>query len=322
MKSKRILLWTIVGLVLANSIFLASAINVIVQSYSFSSGRFSFQYDDTKVALDRVGNFMYDSDGKLQQLTVYVKNKDSSNAYSGYIEVMIDKQKFKVDINLAGGQTKGFDVILDPHLAISGPLVVNVNVVIGGTATADLVAKKGAAIADANIDGTLGTDWSDAQAYVNVPLTPSGTANVWVKNDGTNLYIALQFTADSNNPWVAFQLSATGCMDTGADGALFGHDSYAATGYVDIKYSGTGPISVDATQNGKGAISVGTGNLVTVELKKLLSSGDATGSDIAWTVGNTYSLVIAWDTNGGGSSGGTVNHRSTSPVARTIQIGA
>jgi len=322
LKTRRILLWTIIGLILANSLFLASAINIIVQSFFFSAGRFAFQYDETKVVVDRVGDFRYDNEGKLHELTVYVKNKDPSNAYSGYIEVIIDSQKYKVDINLSGGQTKGYDVDIDPHLAITGVLVINVNVIIAGAGGADLIAQKGAAIDDASIDGTIGTEWNDAKSYTNVPITPSGTASVWVKNDGTNLYLALQFTADSNNPWVAFQLGATGCMDAGADGALFGHDSYAANGYKDIKYDGTGPIVVDVTQNGKGAINVGAGNLVTIELKKPLNSGDATGGDINWAVGSTYSLVIAWDTNGGGSSGGTTSHRSATPIARTILIGA
>lgn len=322
MKSKRIVLWAIIGLILANSLFLASAVNIIVQSFFFSAGHFAFQYDDTKVVVDRIGDFQYDSEGKLQELTVYVKNKDSGNAYSGYIEVMVDSQKYKIDINLNGGQTKGYNIELNPHLAISGPLVVDVNVIIAGAGGADLIAQKGAAIADAGIDGVIGTEWTDAKAYTNVPITPSGTANIWVKNDGTNLYIALQFTADSNDPWVAFQMGATGCMDANADGSLFGHKSYADNGYVDIKFDGQGPILVDATQNGKGFIKVDTGNLITIELKKPLNSGDGTGSDVNWAVGNTYGLVIAWDTNGGGSTGGAVNHKSATPIARTIQIGA
>jgi len=324
MKNRRILLWAIVGLVLVNSLFLVSAMNAIVQTFLFSSGRFSFQYDDTKLVVDRISGFTYDSEGKLKELTVYIKNKDASNAYSGYFEIIIDSQKHQIDISLNGGETKSYKVELDPHIDITGPLVMDVNVIIAGSGGggADLIARKGTAINDTSIDGIMGTEWNDAQTYTNVPITPTGTANIWVKNDGTNLYIALQFTADSNNPWVAFQLSATGCMDANADGALFGHDSYAANGYRDIKYDGQGPILVDATQHGKGAINVGAGNLVTIELKKPLNSGDATGGDVAWIVGNTYSLVIAWDTNGGGSSGGTTNHKNASPLSRTILIGA
>jgi len=302
--------------------FLASAINILTQSFSFTSGRFAFQYDDTKLAIERVGDFVYDGDGKLEKLTVYVKNKDPSNQYSGYIEVIVDSQQYKVDISIKGGKTVGYDIELEPHLAVTGTLVVNVNVIISGAAVADLIAQKGTAIADADIDGAIGTEWNDAKKYDDLPITPSGTATIWVKNDGTYFYMAVQFTADSNDPWVAFQLGATGCMESGADGALFGHSDYADDGYVDIKFAGQGPIEVDATQDGVGAISVGSGNLTTVELKKPLSSGDSTGSDITWTVGGTYNLVIAWDTNGGGSSGGSTNHRSGTLLPRTILISA
>ena len=322
LKTKRVLLWIIVGLILANSLFLASAVNMIIQSFSFSSGRFAFQYDDTKLVADRIGGFVYDAQGNLEKLTIYIKNKDSSNTYSGYVEVIVESQKQTINVNLNAGETKGYDIELEPAVTLGGPLVVNVNVVIAGAGTADLIAQKGAAIADANIDGVIGTEWSDAKSYTNVPITPTGTASIWIKNDGTNLYIALQFTADSNNPWVAFQMGATGCMTANADGALFGHQSYADNGYVDIKFDGKGPIIVDTAQNGVGKFSVGAGNLLTVEFKKPLSSGDTGGSDIAWAVGSTYSLVVAWDSNGGGSSGGTTNHKNASPIARTIQIGA
>lgn len=323
LRNKRILIWAIIGLLIVNSLFLVSAINILTQSFSFTSGRFVFEYDDTKLVIDRVGDFVFDNDGKLEQLTVYVKNKDSSD-YSGYIEVIVDSQRHKVDVDVKGGKTKSYEIELEPHLEITGPLAINVNIIIGGAGVGvtDLVAPKGTAIADAAIDGAIGTEWDDAKQHVDVPITPSGTANIWVKNDGTYLYMALQFTADSSDPWVALQLDATGCMDSGADGALFGHSDYADSGYVDIKFSGAGPIDVDATQDGVGAINVDAANLVTVELKKPLDSGDSTGNDIAWTVGGTFSLVIAWDSDGGGSSGGNTSHRSSSPVGRTILIGA
>jgi hypothetical protein len=322
MRSKRLLLLTIIGLIIFNSLFLVSAINILTQSFSFISGRFVFQYDDTKLTIERVGDFVYNSEGKLQQLTVYVKNKDPSNPYSGYMEVIVDSQQYTVDVNIQGGKTKGYDIELESPLTITGPLVINVNVIISGVGVADLVAQKGTAIADTAIDGTIGTEWDDAQNYEGVSITPSGTATIWVKNDGTNLYVAVQFTADSDDPWVAFQLGATGCMDSGADGALFGHSDHADDGYVDIKFTGAGPIDVDATQDGVGAINVDSGNLVTVELKKPLDSGDSAGGDITWTVGGTFNLVIAWDTDGGGSSRGAISHRSATPLGRTILIGA
>ncbi len=319
--NRRIFLYAIVGLILANSVFLASA-NVLTQTAFFSSGRFVFQYDETKLVVDRVGDFSYDSEGNIQQLAIYVKNRDSSNAYSGFIDATIGSQAYNVTVNLSAGATKSYSISLSPHLPVTEPIVLSINVLITGAGSgADLIAQKGAAIPDASIDGTKGAEWNDAKSYTNVPITPSGTANIWVKNDGTNLYIALQFTADSNNPWVAFQLGATGSHPTGADGGLFGDDNYAANGYKDVRIISDG-ITVDATQNGGGAITVGTGNLATIEYKKPLNSGDSAGGDINWSVGSTYNLVIVWDSNGGGSSGGSTSHRSATPIARTIQIGA
>jgi hypothetical protein len=99
------------------------------------------------------------------------------------------------------------------------------------------------------------------------PLTPHGTAKIWTKHDGTHLYIAVQFTADSANPWVAFQFDTTKHMSLGADGALFCHDRLAANEYRDISFGGVGSISVDASQDGVGAIHVEAPNLVSVELK-------------------------------------------------------
>lgn len=80
-------------------------------------------------------------------------------------------------------------------------------------------------------------------------------------------------------------------------------------------------MKADVTQNGKGALTVGAGNVITIELKKPLSSGDAAGKDISWAIGGTYTMVIAWDSDGGGSSGGKVDHTGgTTPTARTIFI--
>lgn len=187
------------------------------------------------------------------------------------------------------------------------------------SAQVDFDAYKGAAIADGLIDGVIGTEWDDGGHYTGVTIDPMGTAEIWTKHDGTNLYFALRFTADSNNPWIAIQLGRDSCMDNSADGALFGHDSYAADGYADIKFDGVGPILVDSTQNGVGAMTV-VSNLVTIELKKPLNSGDAAGNDITWLEGSQQKLVIAWDSNGGGSSGGTTNHRDGGPTSRTIFI--
>jgi hypothetical protein len=187
-------------------------------------------------------------------------------------------------------------------------------------AQSDFDAFLGNPISDGEIDGVIGSEWDDAGNYPDIAIEPQGTAEVWTKNDGTYLYLALQFTADSANPWVAFQFDSTSHMSSGADGAIFGHDRLGANEYRDISFGGVGSISSDSTQDGVGSIQVDNSNLVTVELKKPLDSGDSAGADIDWTVGNTYTLIIRWDSNGGGSSGGDSSHLSGPARDRTIFV--
>lgn len=192
-------------------------------------------------------------------------------------------------------------------------------------AQADFNAYNGAAIEDEKIDGVIGSEWDDAGKTTSVALNPEGTADVWTKNDGTNLYIAVRFTADSINPWVAVQLGGNSCMEANTDGGIFGNDNYNVDGYVDIYMSGTGGAKADATQNGRGAINITAQNVVTIELKKPLNSGDSAGKDINWAQNATQTLVVIWDSNGRGSSGGTTNHYGSgllidTAIVRTILI--
>jgi hypothetical protein len=184
----------------------------------------------------------------------------------------------------------------------------------------DFNAYLGKSILDEEIDGIIGSEWDDAGNHPDISINPQGTAEIWTKHDGTFLYIAMEFMADSSNPWVGIQYERTNHMSSGADGALFGHDRIGANEYRDISFGGFGSISTDSIQNGVGAISEGDSNLITVELKKPLNSGDSAGNDIEWTVGKTYTLIIRWDSNGGGSSGGTTSHLSGSVRDRTILI--
>jgi len=184
----------------------------------------------------------------------------------------------------------------------------------------DFDAFLGNSINDNEIDGAIGSEWGDAGNYTGVAISPQGTAEIWTKHDGTYLYLAVRFTADSNNPWVALLFGGTTCMATGTDGALFGHDEHAANGYRDISFNGFTEISVDVSQDGKGAITVDSSNLVTVELKKPLSSGDSDGKDVAWTENSTYALIIMWNSNLYGASGGSVTHSEGFLTDRTIFI--
>ena len=184
----------------------------------------------------------------------------------------------------------------------------------------DFDAFFGNQISDEEIDGVIGSEWDDAGNYPDIAIEPQGTAEVWAKNDGTYLYLAMQFTADSANPWVAFQFDLTSHMSSGADGAIFGHDRLGPNEYRDISFGGIGSISADLIQDGVGAIQVGDSNRITVELKKPLDSDDSAGNDIDWTAGNMYTLIIRWDSNGGGSSGGGSSHLDGPARNRTILI--
>lgn len=184
----------------------------------------------------------------------------------------------------------------------------------------DFNAFLGNPILDEEIDGIIGSEWDDAGNHPDITIQPQATAEIWTKHDETYLYIAMQFTADSSNPWVAFQFDFTSHMSSGADGALFGHDRLGPNEYRDISFGGLGSITADTIQDGVGAIRVGDSNLITVELKKPLRSGDSVGDDIYWTEGNTYTLVIRWDSNGGGSSEGGSSHLSGSVGHRTVFI--
>jgi hypothetical protein len=187
-------------------------------------------------------------------------------------------------------------------------------------AQTDFIAYRGNAIADSQIDGVIGNEWNDAAYYKNINIDPWGIALFWIKQDGTNLYIGMKFYADSTNPWVAFQLGPSFCMSTSADGAIFGHDNYSANGYEDISFNEAPGISADDIQDGKGALSVNATYFVVLELKKPLNSGDIAGKDMNWSDSNTYSLVIIWDSDGGGSSGGAANHAVGSGTQNTVLI--
>lgn len=318
------IVYGMLGLVALNLLILGVSSAIVFSNQYFSAGRFNFTYDETKLAVESVGGFVYDINGDLDKFSITVRNKDPDGAYSGVLEVQIAGQQFQITIEaLNPGKERGYVVDLDPNLP-ADVLTINATIFVGAGGVTDLVARRGSPIPDASIDGVLGTEWDDAQQYVGFPLDPTGgPATVWVKHDGTDLYLAFQFQADSANPWVAIQLGITGCMDPG-DMILMGDDNFGADGYLDSSL--TGPksksgVDVDTVQDGVGVLAIDGTNVVTVELKKPLASGDAQGKDIAWSPGNIYSMVIVWDTDGGGSSGGSADHvGGTTPTPRTILI--
>ncbi len=348
----------------------------------YSASKFKLLYDEDKLAITNIGGFTYDTSGNLDRFELTLQNKDSTNAYSGTLEVSVEAQFSQIPVTLvAPTSERKIPIDLNPNLPTAEALAITTTIFIteitpptppptstpapttsptqSSTSTptplqtqtppsnptpvptsnptptpaptstpspvpsgVDLVALKAAAIADSQIDGAIGTEWNDAKHYTSIPIDPQGTAEMWIKNDGTNLYIAVKFTADSNNPWVAMQMGSAGLHDQSVDLAVFGHDSLGANAYADANFGSPFTVRADASQNGKGAISVGSGNLVTVEFKKPLASGDTAGKDIAWNTGGTYTMVIVWNTKGNGASGGNISHNGgTTPTARKIFIG-
>jgi len=184
----------------------------------------------------------------------------------------------------------------------------------------DFVAIRGASIPDSQIDGNIGAEWNDASSYTDVSIPPNGVAHVWIKQDGTYFYLALEFLADSTDPWVAVEFGNSACMSPNADGALFNSDNYCPNSYSDISYTQSVGVASDECQDGKGAISVNASKFVSLELKKPLSCSDTAGKDVSWSEGSTYSMLMTWDSNGGGSRGGATNHATQIPVAQTILI--
>lgn len=186
-------------------------------------------------------------------------------------------------------------------------------------AQSDLTMDLGNSINDSDINGIIRDEWDDATNYNNIEISPTGNAQIWLKHDQTYLYIAVQIEADSNNPWISLQLGNPNCMTSNTDGAIFGHDDQSPNGYQDIYFGGFGVIRSDTTQDGIGAMQVSM-NTVTIELKKPLNTQDSDGNDVQWSEDNSYDIIIMWDSDGGGSSGGTTSHTSNSPKPYSIYL--
>ena len=117
-------------------------------------------------------------------------------------------------------------------------------------------------------------------SYTNMKINPQRIAEIWLKHDKNHLFIAIQFTADSDNLWVALQLENTDYMTSNIDGTLFGHDSIAPNEYQNIYFGGLGVTKTDVSQNVVGAIDISTSYVVTIELKKNLNNEDLSATDI------------------------------------------
>ena len=82
-------------------------------------------------------------------------------------------------------------------LMIVGLLIVGFFAVALVSAQPDFEAFLGQTIADDNIDAVIGAEWDDAGYYSDVAFDPTGTGELWAKQDSTHVYFAVKFTADS-----------------------------------------------------------------------------------------------------------------------------
>jgi len=213
-------------------------------------------------------------------------------------------------------------------------------------------------VAESDLDGYPNTGtWSDALS-TTIPLengaaAPYGTATLYVKHDGKNVYYRIDGSIDTswvsaagNHFWLGMQASQTGTSHHGGgggwDGVFFG--LWDGTDYTPeptypptpVDTNGFGkPPTKDNSQNALGAMRY-SGSAApfgfTAEWKKALNTGDT--SDIALVADGTttYNFFVTTDSDGGGSSGGNIDHSkitnlntmklapSAPPVVRDVAI--
>jgi len=188
-------------------------------------------------------------------------------------------------------------------------------------------------VVDGDLDGYPNTGaWGDALS-TTIPLengaaSPYGTATLYIKHDGTNVYYRIDGSIDvlwesatGNHFWLGMEVSRTGTSHhsgSGWDGIFFGlwdgTDYSPAPTYppTPVDTNGFGkPPAKDATQNVLGAMRY-SGSAkpysFTAEWKKALNTGDSNDIALVADGTTTYNFFVTTDTDGKGSSGGNLDH--------------
>jgi len=225
-----------------------------------------------------------------------------------------------------------FALVIATMVAISSVVVLTTPR--AAAAVAVTVPHSTTAVADADLDGDPATgSWSDAMS-VTIPLENGetggyGNATLFAKHDGTNAYLRIDGQIDvpwtgpgADHFWLGMQVSPTGTShhSTGTwDGVFFG--LWDGTEYTPqpsyppspVDTNGfTRPPTRDAVQDAFGLLRY-SGSAApyafVAEWKKKLNTGDT--GDIAYAADGTtiYNFFVTTDSNGGGSSGGLIDHR-------------
>lgn len=190
------------------------------------------------------------------------------------------------------------------------------------------------AVNETDLDGDPGTgDWEDALT-VEVPLengagNPYGVATLFAKHNGVNLFMRLDGFTDV--PWISTEddyfwlgiqwspLRTSHHAGTEWDGIFFGlwnGEDYTPQPTIPPRavdtYGFARPPEDDVVQDVVGTMRTSGGSApfaFTAEWRKPLDSGDP--DDVTFTPdgATTYNFFITTDSDGGGSSGGTLSHR-------------
>lgn len=189
------------------------------------------------------------------------------------------------------------------------------------------------AISDADLEGDPATGaWGDALS-VGIPLengqsAPYGTATLYAKHDGSNVYLRIDgsidvswLSATGDHFWLGVQVSPRHISHHGGsewDGTFFGlwnGDEYAPQPTYPPRAVDTNgfdrPPVMDLLQNVFGAMRY-TGSAApysfTAEWKRPLDSEDT--DDLSYQADGitTYNFFVTTDSDGRGSSGGGVSH--------------
>lgn len=190
------------------------------------------------------------------------------------------------------------------------------------------------AVQDPDLDGDPATGtWGDALT-VEVPLEngaadPYGVATLYVKHDGANIYLRLDGSMDvdwvntgDDYFWLGIQISPIRTSHHGGtewDGVFFGFwngDSYTPQPTYPPKAVDTHgferPPDPDELQDVHGALGTEGASApfaFTAEWRRPLSSGDTDDVLLRPDGATTYNFFITTDSDGGGSSGGSISHR-------------
>ena len=220
-------------------------------------------------------------------------------------------------------------------LAILVLLLASLTLFLGQNAAAvSITVPYATPVADADLDGNPATGtWADALS-ATIPLengaaSPYGSATLYAKHDGTFVYFRIDGSIDvpwvsagGNRFWLGMQVSPTGTSHHGGgtwDGTFFGLWDGSAYSpqpvYPPSAVDTNGflkPPSKDTVQDAVGRMRYSgsaTPYAFTAEWKKMLTTGDANDLVLTADGATTYNFFVTTDSDGGGSSGGSVGHK-------------